>query len=405
MPRLPMLSARAVVEKLLRNPTVIECCELFEQMEQELIEAQVALCQIPAPPLQEQARGNYFRQCLERTGLATTQDRCGNVIAVLPAKANDYVCVSAHLDTAITASSEVRIEGSRYYGCGISDNCAGLVGLLALAQALARSRVKTRRPILFVATVGEEGVGDLRGSRYLFQESSYAGRIFCSISLDGPGLEQIVNTAIGVRRLQATITGSGGHSWSDYVPNPVHAAGRAIAVLADYKLPAQSTLNIGSIGGGGSINSIPTQAWIEADLRFVFPSSLEVLEKCFREAVFSAVELENRSRPGDKRLKVEISVTGNRPSGSLPESVLMVQLAIEATRAVGAIPILTAASTDSNIPLSLGIEALTLGAGGDGGAFHTAQEWYNPEGRSIALRRALLLTLALTGVQRGRCDE
>lgn len=403
MPCLPMLSARAIVEKLLRNPAVIDCCELLEQMEQELTEEQIALCQIPAPPLQEAARADYFRQRLERAGLVTKQDVCGNVTAVLPARDSDYVCISAHLDTVATISAEVRKEGSRYYGSGISDNCAGLVGLLALAQVLASSRLETRRPLLFAATVGEEGAGDLRGSRYLFQESSYAGRISYFISLDGPGLEQIVNTAIGVRRMRATIRGTGGHSWNDYgLPNPVHAVGRAVALLADYRLPAQSSLNIGSIGGGSSINSIPVEAWMEVDLRAVLPASLDILEQHFREAVRAAVEIENCRYSGNGCLGAEVVVTSNRPSGCLPESALMVQLAIEATRAVGAIPALSAASTDSNIPLSLGIEALTLGAGGDGGAFHTAQEWYEPEGRAIALRRALLLTLALAGVQRGR---
>lgn len=401
MPRLPMLSAEAVVEKLLRNPAVIKCCDLLERMEQELIEKQIALCRIPAPPLQEAARAAYFRQCLERTGLAVTQDPCGNVSAILPARGSDYVCVSAHLDTAVASHSEVTREGGRYYGSGIGDNCAGLVGLLALAQAMVDAGLETRKPILFVATVGEEGAGNLRGSRYLFQESVYAGRISCFISLDGPGLEQIVNTAIGVRRLRATIFGSGGHSWSDYgTPSPIHAVGRAIAFLAEYPLPAQSSLSVGSIGGGSSINSIPTEAWMEVDLRSKL--SLDVLEGIFREAISSALELEHRNCPVDKRLRSEIVVMGDRPSGSITESAQMVRLAIEATRAVGAIPVLSAASTDSNIPLSLGIEALTLGAGGDGGAFHTGREWYEPEGRSNALKRALLLTLALAGVQRWR---
>ncbi|MCS6885924.1 MAG: M20/M25/M40 family metallo-hydrolase [Acidobacteriota bacterium] len=403
---LPTSSAQTTIEKLIRNASVNACINILEQISNnELMQEQKLLCGFPAPPLKEAARAKHIKQRLKQYGLEAEHDSCGNVTAVLAGKSSDFCCVSAHLDTVGSHTVEVRQEGNRYYGYGISDNCAGLAALLGIAAAITKAKLRPRRSILFAATVGEEAEGDLRGCKYLFEQGKYAGRISYFVSLDGPGLEQIVTVAIGVRRVRVIVTGKGGHSWLDReTPNPIHAAARIIAKLADLSYDG-SALNVCKVGGGCNINTIPTEAWFEVDLRADDNETLAKLELHLQEKVFEALAEEHAHRSNGHHLQVKFVPTGNRPAGRLAKSSRIVELAAEATRAVGANPVFIPASTDSNIPLSLGIEAVTIGAGGNGGAFHTSQEWYDPEGRYLALKRALLLILALTGLQKGKLWE
>jgi acetylornithine deacetylase/succinyl-diaminopimelate desuccinylase-like protein len=282
---------------------------------------------------------------------------------------------------------------------GISDDCCGLTALLALARALTINHIKVQTSILFVGSVGEEGEGNLRGVRHLFNNGKWAGRISTFVSLDGAGLDQITNGALGSRRYRVQLRGPGGHSWGDFgVANPLHGLGRSISTLATYPAPAdpRTTFNVGRVSGGSSINAIPAEASMEVDLRSISESELLRLDAFFRRTVREAVEQENANRRNDTApLELNVSLIGERPSGETAADSPIVVLAQEATRAVGGTPVLERASTDSNVPIGLGIPAITLGAGGTSGNPHTLDEWYDPRDRHLGLRRALLVMLGL----------
>jgi acetylornithine deacetylase/succinyl-diaminopimelate desuccinylase-like protein len=255
---------------------------------------------------------------------------------------------------------------------------------------------------LFVGTVGEEGEGNLRGVRYLFTRGRWASKVDAFLSFDGPGVDRITNRALGSRRYRVEITGPGGHSWGDFgLPNPVHALGRAVAKLAAYPLPRdpRTTFNVGRVEGGASVNAIPEKAAMDVDLRSSAADELQRLDSFFRRAVKQAAEEENGSRrPGDPLLEVKVDLIGERPSGETPIDAPLVELAVEATKILGVEPRLDQSSTDSNLPISLGIPAITLGAGGTSGASHTLAEWFDPTNRELGLKRALLVILGFAGV-------
>jgi tripeptide aminopeptidase len=253
---------------------------------------------------------------------------------------------------------------------------------------------------LFVGTVGEEGEGNLRGVRHLLTRGSWSRqKIDAFLSFDGPGLDRITHRALGSRRYRVEFTGTGGHSWGDFgLPNPVHAIGRAISRLAAYPAPKEprTTFNVGSIAGGTSVNAIPSQATMEVDLRSAGDTELRRLDAFFRRAMKEAAEEENAARrPGNPTLKLHVEMIGERPSGETPADSPLVKLAIETTRLLGVEPRLDQSSTDSNLPISLGIPAITLGAGGTSGASHTLAEWYDPRERDKGLKRGLLVILGL----------
>jgi tripeptide aminopeptidase len=321
------------------------------------------------------------------------------------AKALEYICLSAHLDTVFPLETDCRVrkEAGRYYGPGISDNASGLVGMLAIARAMVAAGLRLKRPLLFVATVGEEGNGDLCGARYLFTQGHYQQQIKYFISLDGPGAEHIIHRALGSRRYRITFTGPGGHSWSDFgTVNPAHAIGRLIAKLCAYKLPAVPTsYNVGILEAKGSINTIPQTATCQVDLRSVSKEALQQLEKYFLQAVNDAATAEKHFShthfppSPHASLQVTIDQLGSRPSGELATDSTLVQYALASSHLLGITPRLECASTDANIPISLGLEAITVGAGGDFAGCHTLNEWYHPSGRITALQRTLLLICAL----------
>jgi len=306
--------------------------------------------------------------------------------------------VTAHLDTVFGPELDVSVarRGPRLEGPGIADNARGLAALVSLGEALTRARVATERPILFAATVGEEGSGDLRGVRHLLD-----GRIrpHAFIALDGAGIERIVHRALGARRYRITYTGPGGHSWAAFgVANPANAVGRATALLAD--LPAQhsprSTCAVTRLGGGTSLNSIPQVAWFEIDLRSEDPRSLQRIDETLQAVVADARDEENRHRlPGTAPLTMEVQRVGDRPSGLTPRTHPLVQTAVAATRAVGHEHQLACASTDANIPIALGVPAVALGAGGRAGDAHLPTEWYENDKGALGIVRALLVTAAM----------
>jgi tripeptide aminopeptidase len=302
-------------------------------------------------------------------------------------------------DTDFTVSK----RENKLFAPGIADDGCGLAALIAIAQAIQTERIPLEGSLLFVGTVGEEGEGNLRGVRYLLTKGRWASQVDAFLSFDGPGLDRITNRALGSRRYRVELTGSGGHSWGDFgVPNPVHAIGRAISRLAAYPVPKdpRTTFNVGRVEGGTGVNSIPRRAMMEVDLRSAAESELQRLDAFFRRAMRDAADEENGSRRAGELLQLKLELIGERPTGETPSDSPIVELALEATRILGVEPRLDQSSTDSNLPISLGIPAITLGAGGTSGSSHTLDEWYDPRDRDKGLKRGLLVVLGIAGIQK-----
>ncbi len=298
-------------------------------------------------------------------------DEEGNCLALRRGRSlSPLLVVSAHLDTVFPPGTDFTVGAiaNKLLAPGISDDGCGLVALFAIAQALDVARIVTEGSILFVGTVGEEGAGNLRGVRYLFGKGEWARQIDAFISFDGGGVDRITNGALGSRRYRVRLRGTGGHSWADFgVSNPIHALGRAISRLASYPAPKRprTTFNVGRIEGGSSVNAIPGEAVMEVDLRSASEHELLRLDAFFRRAVREAADDENATRrKDDLPLELNLQLIGERPSGETPADAPIVELAQEATRALGFTPRLDQASTDSNVPISLGLPAITLGGGG-----------------------------------------
>ncbi|HEV3467686.1 MAG TPA: M20/M25/M40 family metallo-hydrolase [Pyrinomonadaceae bacterium] len=396
-----------VVRDLLADERVRRAFRLFEAEAGRINEEHAEVCAIPAPPFGEAARAEYLREKLRACGLAGAElDEVGNCVALRRgASERPLLVVSAHLDTVFPAGTDctVRLDGPRLRAPGIADDGCGLAALVALARALGECRIETEGSLLFVATVGEEGEGDLRGVRHLLTRGAWAGRADAFISIDGPGLERITHAALASRRYRTRFRGAGGHSWGDFgTPNPVHALGRAVARLAAYPAPRRprTTFNVGRVEGGTGINVIPREALMDVDLRSESAEELARLDAYFRRAAREAADDENAERrAGSPPLELEVRLIGDRPGGQTPPEHPLIRLAVEATRAAGAAAHLDCSSTDSNIAISLGLPAVTVGAGGTAGHTHTTDEWYDPRGRDLGLKRALLLVLGTVGIR------
>jgi tripeptide aminopeptidase len=408
---MPMLStskaARSTtpLPKLTRDPRVLTALKSLGAGD-ATTEEQIRITEIPAPTFNEAARGAYLAKLLSGAGLKVTTDDVGNVIGERPGRsASDIVLVVAHLDTVFPdATVRVRRDGDRLYAPGISDNGTGLVALVVMARALRDAHLQTDQTILFVADVGEEGEGNLRGIRKLAE--TYRGQLRCVIALDGASTDYVITTALASRRVEVTITGPGGHSWSDFgSPNPIHAAARAIAQFVNTPVPEspRSSFNVGEIQGGTSVNSIPASASLKVDLRSESEAELAKLESALRKAVQSGVSDEMaaaRSRGlGGKPLNVEFKVLGVRPAGALPPDSPLRAAVQVADDFLGNQSRSELSSTDANIPLSLGIPAIAIGAGGLSAGAHSPSEWYNPLGREMGLKRALLIVLGVAGIE------
>lgn len=394
------------IRELLTAPEVFEAFSLFEVNADSITEEQICICSIPAAPFGEQERAIYLREKFGALGLENPSiDEEGNCLGLWRGKSmRPLLVVSAHLDTVFSAETDfsIRRANNKLFGPGISDDGCGLAALIAFASALRDSRIQTEGSILFVGTVGEEGEGNLRGVRSLFTKGSWANQIDFFLSFDGPGVERITNQALGSKRYRVELRGSGGHSWGDFgTPNPVHALGRAISRLAAYPAPREprTTFNVGRIAGGTSVNAIPHMAVMDVDLRSADEVELRRLDAYFRRVVRDATDEENSSRRlGASQLELNLRLVGERPSGETPGDSSLVEIAEAATKALGIRPRLDQSSTDSNLPISLGVPAITLGAGGDSGFSHTPEEWYDPRGRDKGLKRGLLVILAIVGL-------
>jgi acetylornithine deacetylase/succinyl-diaminopimelate desuccinylase-like protein len=364
-----------------------------------IIEDQVAIAQIPAPTGSEAARAGWIARRMAAAGLRDVHlDGAGNAVGFAgPATARPPVVLCAHLDTVFAASDpiEVRREGLRFEAPGISDNARGLATLLALARELATGEVPAVRPVVFAATTGEEGLGDLRGARHLFDTVARGAR--AAIALDGPGDERIVNAALGSRRYRIAFRGPGGHSWGAYgSPNAVHAAAALIVRLTAAASRPGVAVTASRIGGGETINAIPADAWVEVDLRSGDPVELTRLDRDLRAAAGAAADDENAGRrSGSAPLTVAVSLIGDRPAGLVPEDDALVAAAVAATRQVGREPAFALASTDANVPISRGIPAIAIGGGGVGGDTHTRNEWFENRNGARGIARALLTVAAV----------
>lgn len=382
-----------------------DCLAFFSREKSWLQEQHVALCRVPAPTFLEEKRAEWLAAQFRAAGCVADIDRAGNVIAWPHSDpGGPLVAVTAHLDTVLAPRNkdEIVVErDGKLRGPGVSDNGAGLVALLAVARAIraACPLGKTGAGLVLVANVGEEGEGNLSGMRYLARPSPLAARIRAYLVLDGPSLDHITTQALASRRFEMVFTGPGGHSWSDYGnANPVHAISHAIAWFTDSYGGGcgngpRCSFNFGTIEGGASINSIPPLARAKVDLRSEDPAKIDELAGALSSAVGRALELENQRASGGK-LSARLREIGSRPAGRLPAGAPILAIVRAVDSHLGIRARLDCASTDANIPLSLGLPAVSIGVGGQGGGAHTPSEWFHPEGRDVGLKR-VLLTVAL----------
>lgn len=416
MPIFSRSSAFARVTALAAQRTVHAAFTWIHNNPKTLMDRQAELVAIPAPPFGEQARSEWAAERFREIGLEGVRvDGIGNVVGLVPAthlppeSTGHVVVVSAHIDTVFPAETQLRPQitseggANRLAAPGACDNAAGVIGMLALAQALVHAKVQLPVPILFLANVGEEGEGDLRGVRHFYEQRSLAGRVAAHIVLDGAGADAAVSQALGSRRFQVTMKGPGGHSFTDAgTPNPIAAIAAAIAALARTPVPERptTTLNIGTVQGGTSVNSIPESATASIDFRSTSSEELLRLEVALHRAVEDAVEQANAAAKGLNHrsrgiLTFAIDKIGDRPAAELPVDSPVLEALRAVDRHLGIATDLRLGSTDANIPIAMGIPAISIGAGGDGGGAHTLAEWYTDKDREIGLRRVLLLILAL----------
>lgn len=390
------------------HPLIAEGCRALDAEVDWVTERHIELTLIPSPTFNEAARGEYFRTRFEELGLEHARcDAVGNVLAEIPgtapARLRRIVCLTAHLDTVFPPGERIEVfrQNGRIYAPGITDNGAGLAALLALARAFRLARLRCRDTLLFVANVAEEGEGNLFGMRFLLDQQEIRKLLRCVLVLDGASVEHITAHALGSLRFLVTISGPGGHSWTDFgMVHPVYALAAAVCQLVGTTVPSQprTTFNVGEVQGGTSINSIPSSASLKLDIRSGSVQEMRRLAGLMEKIVRQAVDGENR-RAQSGRLSYDIKEIGSRPAADLPDNAQVLETVLEVDRLLGIRSRVERSSTDANIPLSLGIEALSLGGGGSGGGVHSAQEWYDPAGRSLGLKRLFLATCALAGVE------
>ena len=385
---------------LMKDPAVKAALDAAKANEPQTIEDQVRFCEVAAPPFKESARGALLKTTFEQLGLQNVRaDKVGNVLGDRPGAApRPRFVIAAHLDTVFPEGTDVTVkrDGAVLRAPGIGDDCRGLAVLVSIVRALKQANVQTPGSITFVADVGEEGLGDLRGMKQLFNETM-KGEIDRFVSIDGTGVS-ITNVAVGSHRYRVTFKGPGGHSFGAFgLANPIGAMGRAIAKVSELQVPShpKTTFNVGRVGGGTSVNSIPFDGWMEVDMRSSDPAALASVDASFHKAVDSAVIEENERWGRPRMITVTKDLVGDRPAGSTPEDAPIVQTALAVNRALGFAATLGEGSTDSNLPMRLKIPALTIGGGGRGTGAHALDEAYDTTDSWQGTQRAVLLTIAL----------
>ncbi len=395
------------VESLLAQTPVRAAIDHIAETDDQTMRDLLELTQIPAPPFMEQVRGERFAEMLQEIGIDTVfTDQEGNVIGIRRGRDSDagVLALSGHLDTVFPEGTDVqvRIAGDTLFAPGVADDTRGLATILAVLRAMNAADMETEQDVLFIGTVGEEGLGDLRGVKHLFRDGG--PRIDAFISVDGTGSDGITSMGLGSHRYRVTYRGPGGHSWGAFgLGNPAHAMGRAIHYFdeAGDEHTAdgpRTSYNVGRIGGGTSVNSVPFEAWMEIDMRSESPESLNEIDAKLQEALRKALDEANAVRRRGEELTLDVEMIGNRPSGASDEEEPFIQRAIAATEALGHDPSLRRSSTDSNVPISLGIPAITIGGGGIGIGAHALHEHYINEDGPAGIQRVLLIVLAQAGL-------
>lgn len=396
---------------LLASPDVARALARVKELEPWIIDQQISLCEIAAPPFKEQKRAEAYKAVFETLGLRNVRiDRAGNVLGERPGTGRmagspgagraPHLVFSAHLDTVFPEGTDVTVtrQGPILKGPGIGDDCQGLAVVLGVIRAMNETGISTPGTITFVGTVGEEGLGDLRGVKELFG-GELKGKIDRFVSVDGAGYG-ITHVAVGSLRYRVTFKGPGGHSYGAFGnANPIHALGRAMAAIGDFTVPAspKTTFNVGRVGGGTSVNSIAFEAWMEVDMRSSDSRALADLDAKFKEAMAAAVVAENARWNGRGAVSVDIALVGDRPAGRIPDDEPALMAAIGVTRALGLPVSLDEGSTDSNVPISLRIPAVTIDGGGRGSGAHSLDETFDTTDSWKGVQRALLVALALAG--------
>lgn len=385
---------------LLKDPAVKAAIDAARTGEPQTIEDQIRFCEIPAPAFKEDARGQELTRTFQQLGLQNVRvDKAGNVLGEYPGAApHPHLVLAAHLDTVFPEGTDVRVkrDGATLRGPGIGDDCRGLAVLVAIVRQMKKARVHTPGSITFVANVGEEGLGDLRGVKELFKVT-LKDQIDRFVSIDGTGVH-VTNVAVGSHRYRVTFKGPGGHSFGAFgLANPMGAMGRAIGKIQEMQVPKQpkTTFNVGRVGGGTSVNSIPFDAWMEVDMRSSDPAALAAVDATFQKAVDAAVADENQRWGSARTITVVKALIGDRPAGSTPERSPIVRAGLAAATVLGFDANLGEGSTDSNLPMSLTIPAITIGGGGRGRDAHALTESFDATDAWMGTQHALLLTIAL----------
>jgi acetylornithine deacetylase/succinyl-diaminopimelate desuccinylase-like protein len=410
LPSLAGAQAADTPDLVASGAAVARALDALDRNHDRLVQDIITLTEIPAPPFKEDRRAAAFLARLEAAGLSNVErDAEGNVMGIRRGTGGGpLIAIAAHLDTVFGEETDVAVkrDGSRLLAPGIGDNSRSLAALLAIIRALDEAGVRTRSDLLFVGNVGEEGPGDLRGVRHLFTKGAYRDRIGMFISMDGVGDgDHIITRAVASRRYRVTFKGPGGHSYGAFgLVNPAFALGTAVDALSRIAVPEtpKTTFNVGVMGGGTSVNSIPSDVWIDVDLRSEDAARLAALEADFKAAMQAGADAENARR--STRLggiELDFALTGDRPTGATSERAALVQTAAAVVRHVGGTPTFGASSTDANLPMSLGIPAITIDSGGRGGRAHALDEWIDVD-KAVSLRGlriALLLIASLGGAQ------
>lgn len=396
----------AELRRLAERADVVQAFRAIEQLEPRSHADLITLTEIPAPPFKEERRARAYAEMLRAAGADSVWiDAEGNVLALRRGRSDDRkVALAGHLDTVFPEGTDVtvKVRGDTLFAPGIGDDTRGLVVVLTVLRALERANVATEADVLFVGTVGEEGLGDLRGVKYLFGERGPGIDGF--IAVDGGSPDRIVNQGIGSHRYGVAFRGPGGHSWGAFgLANPHHALGRAITYFVETADPytrqgPRTSYNVGVINGGTSVNAIPFESSMEVDMRSVSPERLGGVDSLFQRAMRRALDEQNALRRQGPALTLEVKLLGVRPSGTLDPNTPLVQRGQASARYLGLTPQLENGSTDSNIPISRGLPAITIGRGGVGGGTHAPGEWWMNMGGDIAIKSALLILLAEAGV-------
>ena len=398
------------VERLVNNPKFKAAQNFIDRDHDRFVREIIQITEIEAPPFKEDNRGKAYLEMLRQNGLANVEmDPEGNVMGVRKGVgAGPLIAIAAHLDTVFPEGTNVKVKraGTRLSAPGVGDDSRALAVLLAIIRAMDAAKIQTDSDILFVGNVGEEGPGDLRGMRYLFQKGPYKDKIKMFISLDGSGLgNDITNGALGSKRYKVTFKGPGGHSYGSFgLVNPAFALGNAIAKFSQMQVPfkPKTTFNVGVIGGGTSVNSIPFESWMEVDIRSESRDELNKAGETFLGLMHEAVDQENKVRStAQGKIELDMKLIGERPSGETPLSSPLVQTASAVIRAFGMNPTYSISSTDANIPISMGIPGITLDAGGRGGRNHSLDEWIDVEKTASVngINVAMAILLSLAGAQ------